>query len=85
MRSRVRKPVLKLDNYTAYMSQEHIEIPVMGIGDPLVYDLLYMLKEADYRIYFEESFYKVLEWEIDTLKDVILLKMEKENNNVRKV
>lgn len=77
----IRKPVFKLDNYVAYLSQVEITIPVKGIGDPLVHDILYMLQEADYRTYFEESFYKVLEWEIDTLRDVIVLKVEKENDN----
>lgn len=80
-----RKPVFKLDNYVAYLSQDEILIPVKGIGDPLVHDILYMLQEADYRIYFEESFYKVLEWKIDTLLNGIVLKVEKENENDRKV
>ena len=82
---KIRKPVFKLDNYVAYLSQVEITIPIKGIGDPLVHDILHMIQEADYRIYFEESFYKVLEWEIDALKDVILLKMEEENNNDRKI
>lgn len=78
---KIRKPVFKLDNYVAYLSQVEITIPVKGIGDPLVHDILYMLQEADYRIYFEESFYKVLEWKIDTFSDGIVLKVEKENEN----
>ena len=78
---KIRKPVFKLDNYVAYLSQVEITIPVKGIGDPLVHDILHMLQEADYRIYFEESFYKVLEWKIDTFSDSIVLKVEKENEN----
>lgn len=83
--SGIRKPVFKLDNYVAYLSQAEITIPVKGIGDPLVHDILYMLQEADYRIYFEESFYRVLEWKIDTFSDGVVLKVEKENENDRKI
>lgn len=78
---KIRKPVFKLDNYVAYLSHVEITIPVKGIGDPLVHDILHMIQEADYRIYFEESFYRVLEWKIDTFSDGIVLKVEKENNN----
>ena len=82
---KVRKPVVKLDNYPAYISQTTIRIPITGIGDPLLHDILHLLNEADYRLYFEESYYKVLEWEINTSHDDLLLKVEKENNNDRKI
>lgn len=89
-----RKPVVQLDNFTAYISSvgtyEHnnpitdISVPIKGVGDTLVHDLLYMLHESGGRLYFEESFYLLKEWKIDTETDVLTLKVERESYNDRK-
>lgn len=89
-----RKPVVQLDNFTAYISSvgthklnnpvTDISVPIKGVGDTLVHDLLYMLHESGGRLYFEESFYLLKEWEINTETDVLILKVERESYNDRK-
>ena len=67
----------KIDLYKSeVVSDNIIHVEVQGIYDPLVYDLIYEIVEADYNIFAEGKHYEVLGYEIT--KDTIVLNV-KEN------
>lgn len=55
----MRSPLLKLDKYRGRKVGNTIEIYVDNARDPLIYDLTYMLKESNGRVYFEDNIYDI--------------------------
>lgn len=77
----MRKPLVRLDNYEAYMSGNVIELPIDNVYDPFVHDLIRMINESDGLIYFEERYFTVVDYKIT--RSSIKLNIE-ENIHVRR-
>ena len=68
----------KIDLYESeVVSDNIIHVEVQGIYDPLVYDLIYEIVEADYQIFAEGKHYRVMGYEIT--KDLIILNVEEQS------
>lgn len=74
----MRTPVLKLDNYEAYMNNDTIELPVSSIRDAFVYDITYALDNAQGNVYFEGCKYHIDK--VTILTNMVVFHIEEEIN-----
>lgn len=74
----MRTPVLKLDNYEAYMNNRSIELPISSIRDAFVYDITYALDNAKGNVYFEGGKYHINK--VTILPNMVVFHIEEEEN-----
>lgn len=77
----MRKPIVRLDKYEAYLYNNVIEVPVDNVYDPFVHDLIRMINDSDGLIYFEERYFSVVDYKI--ARNSIKLNIE-EHTHVRR-
>ena len=80
----MRKPIVKLDNYEAYMSGNTIELPIDNLYDPFVYEFTHMIDNSDGLIYFEERYYSVIDYKISKTRIKLNIEEHKYVINRRK-